>query len=263
MTYVTAMLSTALGHSDPASTYWYLEAHPSSSLSSHSASKNSSVNCHEPPRSQPATGSYVRFRGKEARRPAQEAEPTTYRDSLNPAQIGRGIAHLQNRAAFDQQRLVETGDCVVAAAGGDLYQRGRMRHPGTERDPAKPLPGYQIGHFPLQRRIAQSIPELQKYQPQIGSIGIGERPIRASKYATKGTKNTGSSSGASTRPNSTGSTKQFRRQDRVPHRRPVVDRTTRHNGLESFSPRILGHCPSSKPLETCSRGRLFQVEVAA
>ena len=44
--------------------------------------------------------------------------------------------------------------CWRAAPGRDLHQRRRVRHPGTERDPAKPLPGDRIGHFPTQRLVA-------------------------------------------------------------------------------------------------------------
>jgi hypothetical protein len=74
-------------------------------------------------------------------------------------QLGRG--------RLDQQRLIQRGDRIVAASGGDLHQRGRVRHPGSERDPAEPLPGDGIGHLPAQRLIAQPIPKLEKHQPQI------------------------------------------------------------------------------------------------
>jgi hypothetical protein len=103
------------------------------------------------------------------------ARRSRWRPSLHHSGVGANLIGAQQlgRGRLGQQRLVEPGDRVVPAPGGDLHQRRRMRHPGTQRDPAKPLPGDRIGHFPTQRLIAQPVPELQKHQPQVAP---GKRP---------------------------------------------------------------------------------------
>ncbi len=160
-----------------------------------------------------------------------------------------------------QQRFVQPGDRVVPATGGDLHQRGRMRHPGTKRNPAKSLPGNRIGHLPAQRLIAQPVAELQKHQPQIGlhrnrrttDPGIEIRRERREEHriiqqhihpAQLGRQH-----------------QQLGRQDRIPQRRLVVY-STKHDVLESFSPRVRGHHPSSATFKPPATPRLFQVEVA-
>ena len=66
-----------------------------------------------------------------------------------------------------QQRLVQPVDRRLAAAGGDLHQRRRMRHPPTERDPTEPLPRDRVGHLPTQRLEPEPVAVLQEHQPQI------------------------------------------------------------------------------------------------
>jgi hypothetical protein len=66
-----------------------------------------------------------------------------------------------------QQRLIQPVYRRRPTPGGQLHQRGRMRHLPIQRNPAKPPPGDRIAHLPTQRLIAQPVAKLQKHQPQI------------------------------------------------------------------------------------------------
>ena len=66
-----------------------------------------------------------------------------------------------------QQGPVQPVDRPRSAPGGQLHQRGRVRHRAVERDPAEPPPGERIAHFSAQRLVAQPIPELQEHQSQV------------------------------------------------------------------------------------------------
>ena len=65
------------------------------------------------------------------------------------------------------QRLIQPGHRLLPAPGGQLHQRGRVRHLAIQRDPAKPPPGDRIGHLGAQALIAQPVAELEEHQPQI------------------------------------------------------------------------------------------------
>src|SRR6476659_4194769 len=87
------------------------------------------------------------------------------------------------------------------------------------------------------------------------------RPIRASKCAANGAKNTGSSSSASTRPNSAGNTNS---SDGKIASHNVGWSLTVLSTMASIPsiPRVRGHPPGSAPSDPGSTRRLFQVEVA-
>src|SRR6476620_5099061 len=87
------------------------------------------------------------------------------------------------------------------------------------------------------------------------------RPIRASKCAANGAKNTGSSSSASTRPNSAGNTSS---SDGKIASHNVGWSLTVLSTMASIPsiPRVRGHPPGSAPSDPGSTRRLFQVEVA-
>src|SRR6188472_4671134 len=88
------------------------------------------------------------------------------------------------------------------------------------------------------------------------------RPIRASKCAANGAKNTGSSSSASTRPNSAGNTNS---SDGKIASHNVGWSLTVLSTMASIPsiPRVRGHPPGSAPSDPGSTRRLFQVEVAS
>src|SRR4051812_46166374 len=87
------------------------------------------------------------------------------------------------------------------------------------------------------------------------------RPIRASKCAANGAKNTGSSSSASTRPNSAGNTNS---SDGKIASHNVGWSLTVLSTMPSIPsiPRVRGHPPGSASSDPGSTRRLFQVEVA-
>jgi hypothetical protein len=64
-----------------------------------------------------------------------------------------------------QQRLIEPVHSRRPAAGGQLHQRGRMRHRPIQRDPTKPSPGNRMRHLPTQSLITQPVPKLQSGGP--------------------------------------------------------------------------------------------------
>ncbi len=69
--------------------------------------------------------------------PAQESELLTYRDSLNPAAIGRQIADLQSRPAQTRQGQDRT---ALPRRHPHRPTRGQIRHPHQEpRPPADPV----------------------------------------------------------------------------------------------------------------------------
>jgi hypothetical protein len=65
------------------------------------------------------------------------------------------------------QRLVQPRHRILAAPAGQLHQRGRVRHPPIERDPAKPPPADRVADLGAQALIAQPVAELEEHQPQI------------------------------------------------------------------------------------------------
>ncbi len=69
---------------------------------------------------------------------------------------------------FGQQRLVERGDRLVSAPGGDLHQGGRVRHFAVNVDAAEPAPRDRIGHLGAQGFVAQPVAVLEEHQPQVG-----------------------------------------------------------------------------------------------
>src|SRR6478672_7565193 len=88
------------------------------------------------------------------------------------------------------------------------------------------------------------------------------RPMRASKWAANGAKNTGSSSSTSTRPNSAGNTNNA---DGKIASHNVGWSLTVLSTMASIpsSPRVRGHPPCSAPSDQGSTRRLFQVLVAS
>jgi hypothetical protein len=133
----------------------------------------------------------------------------------------------------DQQRVVQRLHRRVPALGGDLHQRGRMRHPRAQRNPTEALPRDRIGHLATQRLIAQPVPELQKHQPQIGLhrnrrapiTGIEMRHERREEHRIVQQR---IHPGQLARHH-----QRLRRQDRVPQRRLVVY-SSEHDGLDPF-----------------------------
>ena len=68
----------------------------------------------------------------------------------------RGAQQLR-LGGLGQQRLVAPVYRRGAAAGGELHQRGRVRHPPVQRDPAEPPPSDRIGHLAAQGLVAQPV----------------------------------------------------------------------------------------------------------
>jgi hypothetical protein len=108
-------------------------------------------------------------------------------------------------AAFASSASFNPSTRHRAAPGGELHQRGRMRHWLVDPDPAELPPGDGIRHLPAQRLEPEAVTELEDINRRYVSIGVDGRPIRGSKYGTKGVKKTGSSNKASTRANCSGS----------------------------------------------------------
>ena len=92
---------------------------------------------------------------------------------VRPSVVADAVAELQVRwpsvpiVFADNRKLAEEWTYrYLAAAGRDLHQRRRVRHPATQRDPTEPLPTDRVGHFPAQRLKAQPVAVLQEHQPQ-------------------------------------------------------------------------------------------------
>ena len=155
--------------------------------------------------------------------------------------------------------LVQRSHRVVPAPAGDLHQGGRMRHPSTQRDAAKPLPGNRIGH----------LPETAARSP----TGSGTSKTSTANRSPPGL--TGDRSSIEirrerrkehwiiqqrTRPSQLGrQQQQLRGQTRVPQRR-LVTYSSEHDGLDPFWPR--GSRSSSRPHSPTSgtaTPRLFQI----
>jgi hypothetical protein len=67
-----------------------------------------------------------------------------------------------------QQRVVQLVDGPRPAARGDLHQRGRVRHPATQRDATEPPPRQAVGHLRAQRLEPQPVAVLQEHHPHVG-----------------------------------------------------------------------------------------------
>ena len=65
------------------------------------------------------------------------------------------------------QRLIQPRHRLLAAPAGQLHQRGRVRHPPIERDPAKPPPGDRDTDLRAQALKPQPVTELEEHQPQV------------------------------------------------------------------------------------------------
>jgi hypothetical protein len=66
-----------------------------------------------------------------------------------------------------QEFLVQRGDRLLAAAGGELHQCRRVRQPAVDVDAAEPPPRDRVGHLGAQRLVAEAVAVLEEHQPQI------------------------------------------------------------------------------------------------
>jgi hypothetical protein len=74
------------------------------------------------------------------------------------------------------QCLIQPCHRLLAAPAGQLHQRGRVRHPPIDRDPAKPPPGDRVTDLRAQALKPQPVTELQEHQPQVALHRRGRPP---------------------------------------------------------------------------------------
>jgi hypothetical protein len=95
--------------------------------------------------------------------PSRRTGPTPTRSQSTPR---RPPTPRQPRRSCDHDRSTTPGPGRPAsAAGGELHQRGRVRHPAIDRDPAQPPPRDRISHLTAQGFLAQAVAELAEHQP--------------------------------------------------------------------------------------------------
>jgi hypothetical protein len=98
------------------------------------------------------------------------AGPQLFREQ--PVAVRQSDRHAIRTRASARARSV----CEVTASGiatgrppimETVHQRGRVRDPPVERDPAEPSPDDRVGHLAAQRLITQPMAELEEHQPQV------------------------------------------------------------------------------------------------
>jgi hypothetical protein len=172
-----------------------------------------------------------------------------------------GAAQQFRLRRLGQQRLVQPVHRDRAAAGGQLHQRGRMRHRLLQTDPAEPPPRDRVRHLTAQRLEPQPVAELQEHQPQIG-LHRRRRPTdpRVEERCERGEEHRIVQQrihpGQLHRQPS-----QFIRQNRFPQRR-LITYGTQHGWSQSLLAQgVETILPCQSTVSAVDTLRLFQVEV--
>ena len=84
--------------------------------------------------------------------------------------VGAHLVELDHvgRIRLVQQGLVQLVDGALPTAGGDLHQRGGVRHGIGDGDAAEASPGQGVGHLGAERLEAEPVAEAQEHHAQVG-----------------------------------------------------------------------------------------------
>jgi len=159
-----------------------------------------------------------------------------------------------------QQGLIEPGHRRRPVPGGQLHQRGRMRHQPVERYPAKPPPGDRIGDLPTQRLIAQPVAKLSRTSTADRSPSVSTAGPSADQKRHKRCEKRRIIQQRINASQLFGQPQQPFGKHRLPQR-ALIAYSTKHDGLNPFQHKGLRPSSLLSVISRASTRRLFQVEV--